>query len=97
MTLTAMHPVLYRSHQYSAGDALPGDDAATVAAWLEAGSAAWLDEEASDQPAPKAFAAVAQPGRTGISSDGDPEALVGRVPARTAEAIKPQRKKTVKK
>lgn len=80
MTLTAMRPVLYRSRQYEAGDTLPGDDLATVAAWLEAGSAKWLDDEAAVAPAAIVKMAAAQPGLPGISSDGDPEALVGRAP-----------------
>lgn len=84
MTLTAMLPVLYRSHQYSPGDTLPGDDAATVAAWLEAGSAKWIDEE-SIVPAAKARLVTAEPGKPGKSTDGDPEALVGKVPRRTAK------------
>ena len=49
-----MRPVLYRSVQYEAGDALPADDQATVAAWLEAESAKWLDDEGAEAPAPKA-------------------------------------------
>lgn len=75
-----MLPVLYRSKQYEAGDALPADDQDTVAAWLEAGSAKWLDDEGAEAPAPKAKRKAAQPGLTGTSSDGDHEALVGRIP-----------------
>lgn len=77
--LTAILPVLYRSVQYEAGDVLPADDQSTVAAWLEAGSAAWIDDEETTKP-PKARRMTAQPGLTGISSDGDPDALVGRIP-----------------
>ena len=79
MTLRATRPVLYRSIQYETGDVLPGDDEATVNAWLEAKSAAWIDDEETTV-APKAKRMTAQPGRTGKSSDGDPEALVGRIP-----------------
>ena len=90
MTLRAMLPILYRSTQYEIGSTLPADDARTVEAWLEAGSAKWLsDEEAA--PAPKAKAKTAQPGLTGKSSDGDPEALVGRV------TDTPQRRKRASK
>lgn len=80
MTLRAMLPVLYRSTQYRAGDALPADDQATVNAWLEAGSAKWVDDEEPSKPKPKARLKTAKPGLTGSSSDGDPEALVGRIP-----------------
>lgn len=48
--LKAKLPVLYRSTQYKAGDALPADDAAMVEAWLGAGSAAWVDDE---EPVPE--------------------------------------------
>ena len=90
MILTARLPVLYRSTQYEPGDALPADNAALVEAWLESGAAVWLDDEAVAE-APKAKAVVAQPGLAGKSSDGDPEALVGRVPER------PERKRSRKK
>jgi len=40
--------------------------------------------------------AAALPGRTGLSSDGDPGAMVGRVPARQ-QAEKPRPKRAVKK
>lgn len=46
MTLVATRPVLYRSTQYRAGDALPADNQAMVEAWLEAKSAKWKDETA---------------------------------------------------
>ena len=48
--LVAKRPVLYRSTQYRAGDALPADNQAMVDAWLEAKSAEWVDE-ANDAPA----------------------------------------------
>ena len=90
MTLTARFPVLYRSVQYEAGDPLPADNSAMVEAWLETGAAFWLDNEAVKE-APKAKPATAQAGLPGKSSDGDPEALVGRVPD------KPERKRSRKK
>ena len=61
-----------------------------VEAWIEARSAAWIDDEETTKP-PKAKRMTAQPGRTGLSSDGDPEALVGRIPD------KPERKRGGKK
>lgn len=82
MTLTAMLPVLYRSTQYEPGDTLPADDAALVEAWLEAGSAKWLQDIDEAQPAQKAKLAMAEPGKPGLSSDGDPEALVGKPASR---------------
>lgn len=86
--LMAIRPVLYRSKQYKAGDTLPADNEATVAAWIECKSAVWTDDEEQAAPAPKAKLATAKPGLAGKSSDGDPEALVGQIPD------KPNRKKT---
>ena len=81
--LKAKLPVLYRSKQYRAGDTLPADDVAMVEAWIEAGSAALVDDEESapEKPA-KAKPASATAGMPGLSSDGDPDALIGRIPAR---------------
>lgn len=53
MRLVAKRPVLYRSTQYRAGDALPADNPAMVEAWLDAKSAEWVDE-ADDAPVEKA-------------------------------------------
>lgn len=79
-TLRAMRPILYRSTQYREGDALPADHEPTVAAWLEAGSAKWIDDEGLSKKAPKAKPVTAPPGQTGLSSDGDPDARVGHLP-----------------
>ena len=83
MILTAKLPVLYASRQYRPGDTLPVTNARLVDAWLESGAAQWADDE--DKPikkAPKAKPATAEAGLPGKSSDGDPEALVGKVPKR---------------
>lgn len=91
--LMAIRPVLYRSHQYEAGDTLPADNEATVAAWIECGSAVWNDDEAqTEAKAPKAKLATAKPGISGKSSDGDPNALVGQVPD-TPERKRPSKGK----
>ena len=92
MTLKAILPVLYRSNQYRPGDVLPADNREMVDAWLVAGSAVWQDEDAIPAAAPKAKRATASPGTTGISSDGDPEARVGRLPE-TPERKSGSRKK----
>ena len=91
MILVAKRSVLFRSTQYEAGDALPADNPAMVDAWLLAGSAVWIDEGEKTEAPKKARRATAPPGTTGISSDGDPEARVGRLPDR------PERKATPKK
>ena len=81
MTLKATRPVLLCNTQYEAGDTLPADNDRLVEAWLEAGSAVWKDEEqaAPEEPA-KAVPVTAPPGQPGLSSDGDPDALIGRIP-----------------
>jgi hypothetical protein len=80
--LKSTRPVLYRSKQYNTGDALPADDMAMVEAWLEAGSAVLVSDEEIETEKPKAKPASAMAGLPGLSSDGDPDALIGRVPAR---------------
>lgn len=79
MSLIATRPVLYRSTQYRAGDALPADNVLMVEAWLGAGSAVVVEDEETAE-APKAIPVAPPEGKAGISSDGDPEARVGRVP-----------------
>ena len=82
--LKSTRPVLYRSKQYNTGDALPADDMAMDEAWLEAGSAVLVSDEEIETEKPKAKPASAMAGLPGLSSDGDPDALIGRVPARPA-------------
>lgn len=95
MTLRAKAPVLYASRQYRVGDALPGADEQLVAAWLETGVAYW-DEVDVHTPAPKARPASDQ-GMPGKSSDGDPEAKVGKVPQRVPPREAPPAKGARKK
>lgn len=87
--LRATLPILYRSRQYRVGDALPADNEGTVQAWLEAGSAAWLDDEEKASAA-KAKSVTAPLGKAGLSSDGDPEARASRIP-KTPEREKPKK------
>lgn len=93
MFLKATRPVLFRNTQYKAGDTLPADNEQMVAAWLESGSAVWKDEEETtpEEPKAKAKLVTAMPGQPGLSSDGDPDALIGKVPD------KPQRKRSTRK
>ena len=79
MTLKARLPVLVGCTQYRAGDELPAHNAGLVQAWLENGVAYW-DGVEPKKAAPKAVPAAAEPGLGGKSSDGDPEALVGKIP-----------------
>lgn len=84
-TLTAQSSILFESKMYAPGDKLPTHNAGMVEAWLAAGTAVWIDDEAKSTRA-KAQPRTAQPGLTGAavaseSEDGDN--LVGRVPKTT--------------
>ena len=73
--------ILYNSTQYKPGDELPANDPEMLAAWLEAGTAKWVDE--TDVSTMKAQSATALAGMygTAVSSDSvGGEDLVGRVP-----------------
>lgn len=94
MKLRASRPVLIGCTQYGAGDQLPVTNEALVCAWLEAGSAVWVDDEdKTAEPVPKAVP-VALAGLPGKSSNGDPDAKVGKVPTRRPAAKKTPAKTT---
>lgn len=79
MKLIATHPILYRSKQYWPGQEIPADDAGMVQAWIDAGTAAWIDPDA-EKPV-KARPAAAEAGLAGESYNGETdENLVGKVP-----------------
>ncbi len=48
--LTATRPILYLAKMYQAGDKLPTNNQEMVAAWIEAGSAAWQEPGAKQFP-----------------------------------------------
>lgn len=81
MSLIAKLPILYSSRQYRVGDTLPATNPAMVDAWIESGAAEYKDT-VDPEPAPKAKPVAAEAGLPGKSSDGDPEALVGKVSKR---------------
>ena len=89
--LVARVPILYRSTMYGVGGQLPSEDQIMVEAWIEAGSAAWSDDEETKIAPAIARSVTAQPGMPGLSSDGDPDALIGRIPDR------PERKRSTRK
>lgn len=92
MKLIAVYPILYRSRQYWVGQELPADDAGMVQAWIEAGTAAWVDPDAPKPP--KAKPAAAEAGLAGESPNGETdENLVGKVP-KTSTRSTGRRKKT---
>lgn len=73
--------ILYNSTQYKPGDKLPTNDPKMLKAWLEARTAAWVDEDIVKSA--KAQSVTAMTGLCGqaVCSDSDNgEDLVGRVP-----------------
>lgn len=73
--------ILYNSTQYKPGDELPTNNPEMLEAWLEAGTAAWVDENIVKKA--KAQSVTAMTGLYGqaVCSDSDNgEDLVGRVP-----------------
>lgn len=77
--LTAVHPILYLSHQYKIGDELPANDPKMVDAWITAGTAVWTP---SKVPTTKAKVQTAEPGLFGQAVPPGDDDLIGRVPVR---------------
>lgn len=89
MRLIALLPILYLAHQYSVGDALPVNDPEMAKIWVENGAAIWKED--APEKAPKAKPVTAVAGMPGESSDGDSDAMTGRLSER--KESKPRRKK----
>ena len=88
--------MLYLAHQYAAGDELPTNNPNMMEIWLASGAAAWIEAEPTST-ADKAVPATAPAGMFGLSSDGDPEALVGRITPTEARSSSSPKKRTTKK
>lgn len=100
MMLIALRPVLYLAHQYDAGDQLPVNDPGMAEAWLEAGSAKRIDEDAAAETEPaaedkssKALPATALSGQPGISDSGAEGDLIGRIPETPERKKSPAKRK----
>lgn len=78
MRMIALLPILYLAHQYSIGDALPVNDPEMAEIWVANGAAIWKEDDSEKLPKAKPVTAVA--GVSGESSDGDVNALAGRIP-----------------
>lgn len=85
--LIALYPVLYLSKQYSVGDELPANNESMVSAWLEAGTAQWIENSLTGI---NAAPATAQAGIAGdaIGPETDGDDLVGKVPKTPARSRK---------
>ena len=80
--LTAQTSILFESKIYKPGEELPVKNPAMVEAWLEAGTAVWIDDEQKETPV-KARPRTAEPGQPGVavhSESENGENLVGKVP-----------------
>ena len=88
--LTAQKSILFENKIYSPGDVLPAHNQGMVEAWLNAGTAVWIDDETTKTKA-KARPKTAEPGLPGVavtseSEDGDN--LAGKVPKTTSRKKK---------
>ena len=63
--------ILYNSTQYKPGDVLPANDPEMLAAWLEAGTAKWLDETVVNSMKAQSVTALAGMYGTAVSSDSE--------------------------
>lgn len=80
--LTAQTSILFESKIYKPGEELPAKNPVMVEAWLEAGTAVWIDDEQIKAPV-KARPRTAEPGLPGVavhSESENGENLVGKVP-----------------
>lgn len=88
--LTAQQSILFESKLYAPGDELPTKNATMIEAWIKAGTAVWIDDEATSTKA-KARPATAEPGQPGatVASEAENgENLVGKVPKTTSRKKK---------
>lgn len=87
--LIAQTYILYNSKHYKPGDVLPANDPDMLAAWIEAGTADWVDARELEHEKVIPVTAVAGIYGSSTSSDSDNgENLVGRVPANASRSKK---------
>ena len=70
--LTAKTSILFESKMYKPGEELPVKNPAMVEAWLEAGTAVFIDDEQTKTPA-KARPRTADPGQPGVAVHSESE------------------------
>ena len=88
--LTAKASILFESKIYKPGEELPANNPAMVEAWLEAGTAVWIDPETISTKA-KAKPKTAEPGLPGAavaSESENGENLAGKIPKTTSRRKK---------
>lgn len=90
--LIAAQYILHGAKYYAPGEELSTKDAELMQCWLLSGAARLVKTEEPAKKKGKATLQTAEPGLPGKSSDGDPEALTGKVP-KTPQREKAPRKK----
>lgn len=97
--LIAKYPILYLSKQYDIGEELVANNPEMVKAWLDAGTAEWVEDEESvldgttdekseeELPPAKATPVAAEAGLAGdaVGAETD-ENLVGKIPKTPARS-----------
>lgn len=92
--LIARTPILFESKLYGVGTELPTHNTAMNEAWINAGTAKWVDDETvptEKTVSVKAKPKTAEPGLTGqavASESENGEDLVGKVPKTKARSKK---------
>ena len=97
--LIAKASILFESKLYGVGDKLPTHNATMIDAWIEAGTAVWVEKTVSEQKSEqepeqkpvKAKLMTAEPGLAGqaVSSENETgENLVGKVPKTASRSKK---------
>ena len=91
--LIAKKTILFESKLYEVGTELPTHNTAMNEAWVEAGTAVWVEESVStEKPVPvKAKPKTAEPGLPGQAESSESEIgedLVGKVPKTKARSKK---------
>ncbi|MBO1870081.1 hypothetical protein J4O15_03795 [Lachnoanaerobaculum sp. Marseille-Q4761] len=96
LKLIAKYPILYLSKQYNIGDEIIANNSDMVAAWIDADTAEWIDDEESvdqaevtENTVPSAVPVSAEAGLTGeVTGEEDGDDLVGKIPKTPARARK---------
>ena len=92
--LIARTPILFESKLYGVGTELPTHNTAMNEAWIKAGTAKWVDDEAVSTEktvSVKAKPKTAEPGLPGMAVASESETgedLVGKVPKTKARSKK---------
>ena len=90
MILTAQKSILFENRIYAPGETLPAHNAAMVEAWIQAGTAVWIDSDTISTKA-KAKSKTAEPGLPGAavaSESENGENLAGKIPKTTSRRKK---------